>query len=63
MNRPAEEFYRTVKSRLLRDELGQDLVEYGLLAALIAVVATAVVGTLGNKIHAVLWQYIVGSNV
>lgn len=48
---------------LLHDEQGQDLLEYGMLAALIAVVAVAAVGTLGNKIHTVLWQYIVSSNV
>jgi Flp pilus assembly pilin Flp len=44
--------------RLVRSEAGQDLLEYGLLAALIAVVATAAVTTLGARINAVLWQTI-----
>jgi Flp pilus assembly pilin Flp len=44
--------------RLVRSEAGQDLMEYGLLAALIAVVATAAVTTLGARINAVLWQTI-----
>ena len=34
---------------------GQDLTEYGLLAALIAVVALAAVTTLGDTIRTVLW--------
>ncbi len=38
-----------------RDE-GQDLVEYGLLVVLIAVVAIAGVTFLGNAVSAVLWQ-------
>jgi Flp pilus assembly pilin Flp len=44
--------------RLVRSEAGQDLLEYGLLAALIAVVATAAVTTVGARINAVLWQTI-----
>jgi Flp pilus assembly pilin Flp len=35
---------------------GQDLTEYGLLAALIAIVALAAVSTLGDTIRTVLWQ-------
>jgi Flp pilus assembly pilin Flp len=35
---------------------GQDLIEYGLLAALIAVVAIAGISTLGNTIYTVFWQ-------
>ena len=34
---------------------GQDLTEYGLLAALIAVAALAAVTTLGDTIRTVLW--------
>jgi Flp pilus assembly pilin Flp len=41
----------------LRDE-GQDLMEYGLLAALIAVVAIAGVTVLGNTIFMTFWQSI-----
>ena len=35
---------------------GQDLTEYGLLAALIAIAALAAVTTLGDTIRTVLWQ-------
>ena len=48
----------TAISRLvLRDE-GQDLMEYGLLAALIAIVAMASVSAVGNQIFNVFWQNI-----
>jgi Flp pilus assembly pilin Flp len=40
---------------VLRDE-GQDLLEYGLLAALIAIAAMVGVTTLGNTIYTVFWQ-------
>jgi len=40
---------------VLRDE-GQDLIEYGLLAALIAVVAMVGVTTLGDTIYTVFWK-------
>ena len=43
---------------LVRREAGEDLMEYGLLAALIAVVAVAAVTMLGQQINAVLWQTI-----
>ena len=42
---------------VLRDE-GQDLIEYGLLAALIAMVAMVSVTSLGNIIYTVFWQSI-----
>jgi Flp pilus assembly pilin Flp len=42
---------------VLRDE-GQDLMEYGLLAALIAVVAIAGVTVLGTTIFTTFWQNI-----
>jgi Flp pilus assembly pilin Flp len=40
---------------VLRDE-GQDLLEYGLLAALIAIVGMVGVTTLGNTILTVFWR-------
>lgn len=45
-------------NRLLRQTDGQDLVEYGLLMALIAVVAIGAVSSLGNTVNTVLWQTI-----
>jgi len=44
--------------RLIRRGDGQDLIEYGLLAALIAIVALAAVTTVGNTINTVFWQAI-----
>ncbi len=44
--------------RWLRADHGQDLLEYGMLAALIAVVAITAVTTLGTQIRVVLWQTI-----
>ena len=43
---------------LVRRDAAEDLLEYGLLAALIAVVAVVAVTTLGQQIDAVLWQTI-----
>jgi len=40
---------------VLRDE-GQDLLEYGLLAGLIAVVAVLSITTLGSTIYTVFWR-------
>ena len=40
---------------LHRDE-GQDLIEYGLLAGLIAIVAIAAVTAVGTTINTVFWQ-------
>ena len=40
---------------VLRDE-GQDLIEYGLLVALIAIVAMVGVTTLGNTIYTIFWS-------
>jgi Flp pilus assembly pilin Flp len=37
---------------------GQDLLEYGFLAALIAIVVMAGVSTLGNTINTFFWQTI-----
>lgn len=44
--------------RFRRADLGQDLLEYGLLAALIAIVAVTAVTTAGQQINSVLWQAI-----
>ena len=44
-----------VKRLVVRDD-GQDLLEYGLLIVLIAIVALAAVTSLGGTINAVLWQ-------
>jgi pilus assembly protein Flp/PilA len=41
-----------------RSEDGQDLLEYGLLAALIAVIAIGAVTTVGNTINTVFWTSI-----
>jgi len=43
---------------LVSEESGQDLIEYGLLAALIAVVAMVSVGALGDTIYNVFWKQI-----
>jgi len=44
--------------RFMRRDVGQDLIEYGLLMALIALVALGAVGTVGQTIHNVFWQTI-----
>ena len=50
-------------SKARRSEEGQDLLEYGLLAALLAVVAIGAVTVVGNTINTVFWQTIaVASN-
>ena len=46
-----------VRRLVLRDK-GQDLLEYGFLAALIAVFAMAAVATLGSTITTVFWSQI-----
>lgn len=44
-------------------EEGQDLLEYGLLAALIAVFALGAVAGLGNTIRTVFWSAIAAASV
>jgi len=44
--------------RLFRRHDGQDLLEYGLLMALIAIVAFGAVTAVGNTINNVFWQTI-----
>jgi Flp pilus assembly pilin Flp len=45
-------------ARLFRRHDGQDLLEYGLLMALIAIVALGAVTAVGNTINNVFWQTI-----
>lgn len=47
--------------RLVRADRGQDLIEYGMLAALIAVVAVTAITTLGVQVRDVLWHTIVNN--
>jgi Flp pilus assembly pilin Flp len=44
--------------RLVRKDDGQDLLEYGLLAVLIAVVVMTSITTVGNRIFDVFWKQI-----
>jgi Flp pilus assembly pilin Flp len=44
--------------RLLRIEEGQDLLEYGVLASLIALVALGAVTMLGDTLNRFFWQAI-----
>ena len=54
--------FKTAVTTVLKTDGGQDLLEYAMLAALIAVVATGAVTTLGNTIDSVLWQVIAAAN-
>ena len=45
-------------AHLRRSDEGQDLLEYGLLAALIAVIAIGAVGRVGSIINTVFWETI-----
>jgi len=45
----------------LRTEEGQDLLEYGVLVTLIAIVAIGAVSTLGQTIFNVFWKTIAAS--
>ena len=49
---------RLANLRLRRSEDGQDLIEYGLLAALIAIFALAAVASVGDTIYNVFWKAI-----
>jgi pilus assembly protein Flp/PilA len=48
---------RTIEN-VRRSEDGQDLLEYGLLTALIAIVALGAVTTVGTTVSTVFWQAI-----
>jgi Flp pilus assembly pilin Flp len=50
-------------NRLASEHDGQDLLEYAMLCALIALVAVAAVQRVGDTINAVLWQAIAAANV
>lgn len=47
--------------RLRRSEDGQDLLEYGLLMALIAIFAIGAVASVGNTVNDVFWDAIASS--
>jgi Flp pilus assembly pilin Flp len=51
--------FRAVRS----EDHGQDLLEYGLLAALIALVALGAVSVVGQTIYTVFWQTIAGTSL
>lgn len=46
----------------LRQQEGQDLIEYAMLCALIAIVAVSAVQSVGNTINTVLWQVIAAAS-
>jgi Flp pilus assembly pilin Flp len=46
-----------------RDEEGQDLLEYAVLVALIALVAVGAVSRVGDTINAVLWEAIAAASI
>jgi len=48
--------------RLVRREEGQDLLEYGLLVVLIAIVAMGAVSTLGQTVLTTFWNGIASQN-
>jgi Flp pilus assembly pilin Flp len=48
----------TAIAHLVRSDQGQDLMEYGLLAALIAVVAIVGITTVGDTLYSVFWRSI-----
>jgi Flp pilus assembly pilin Flp len=52
---------RLVLAGFRRADDGQDLLEYGLLMALIAIFALGAVATLGTTIRAVFWTAIAAS--
>lgn len=53
----------TFVANRVRSEEGQDLLEYAMLCALIALVALGAVTAVGNQINTVLWQVIAASNI
>jgi Flp pilus assembly pilin Flp len=52
-----------LKLRWLASDSGQDLLEYALLASLIAFVAIGAVTKVGDTINTVFWQAIASANV
>jgi Flp pilus assembly pilin Flp len=53
-----ESLFRMANTRFHLSDDGQDLLEYGLLAALIAIVAIGAVTVVGQTIYTVFWQSI-----
>jgi pilus assembly protein Flp/PilA len=53
----------SVFRKFRRAEDGQDLLEYGLLCALIALVALGAVTTVGNTILSVFWNVIAAASL
>ena len=51
------------KWRALASDIGQDLLEYALLASLIVMVAVGAVTQVGNTLNTVFWQAIASANV
>ncbi len=49
---------RLAKTRFRLEDAGQDLLEYGLLMSLIAIVAMVAVGSLGTVIRTFFWEAI-----
>ena len=49
---------KRIDARFRRPEEGQDLLEYGLLMALIAIIALGAVASLGQTITSVFWTAI-----
>jgi Flp pilus assembly pilin Flp len=41
---------KTLISRFVREEEGQDIIEYALLAAFVSIVAATVIGTIGSDV-------------
>ena len=56
--RAVEEFLRIANRAKPESEEGQDLLEYGLIAALIALVAFSAVASVGSTIYTVFWKTI-----
>ena len=52
---------RLANEKFPKSDEGQDLLEYGLLAALIAVVAVGAVSSVGQAIYNVFWKTIPAS--
>jgi len=54
-------FRIAVLRRVWRDDSGQDLIEYGLLVCLVALVAVSAVSEVGTTIKDVFWNVIAAS--
>ena len=54
---------RIANARFRRSEDGQDLLEYGLVVSLIAVIALGAVAALGQTIMDVFWSAIAAASV